>query len=706
MAAIGQIRKHSGLLIVIIGIALAAFVLGDFLKPSRSSQRLYIGEVAGEEISSIDFNTEVEERLETTRNQRQQERLSPQDIFQVKQSVWTQMVEEIVLGKEYDKLGISVTSDELSDQILGAQPHQFVRQSFTNPNTGAYDPEMVKSFLQNLNSADPDMKKRYLTLEAMVKDDHRKNKFQNLLTKAYYVPEQFAEFDWNQKNASAEIRYVASKYSSISDSAVDVTDNELMTYYNDHLYQYEQDETRAIEYVIFEVQPSSDDRKEIASQVNQFYKEFKDITEIATFVNSVSDDRYDSTYKKESDLSVRIAAEMMESPIGTMVGPYVENETYHITKLINRQERPDSIMMSQILISYATAPAAAGINDRTKEVAETLLDSLLKVLNKNPGKFEDIALNFSDYPTVEEDKGEIGWVIDGQQGFNNFFVAGMDLKVNDLDEMETALGYHIIKATEKTDPIEKVRIATITRAIEPSSETFQQVYIEASEFAGENNTEAKFNVAVEEDGLNKRTSDRISEMSNRLAGIENGRQVIRWSFFESTTIGKVSPVFEDEKKYIVAVLTQIREKGVMPFDEVKEQIKPLVINQKKADMLIDQINNLGTTDLNQIASRLNESVDSTNIKFTSRNIPGFGSEYELIGKIFTLEPGVNSGPIKGNNAVFVVQVDEVTLPDTPANYTVNASMLERRFSSRITGNSYLKVLKDQVEIVDNRLLYY
>lgn len=706
MAAIGQIRKHSGLLIVIIGIALAAFVLGDFLKPSGSNQRLYIGEIDGEEIPSIKFNNDVEERLEATRNQRQQERLSPQDIFQIKQGVWNQMVEEIILGKEYDKLGLSVTPEELSDQILGDSPHQFVKQSFTNPNTGTFDPEMVKSFLQNLNSADPGMKRRYLNLEKMVKQDHRKNKFQNLLTKGYTVPEKIAELDWNQKNASADIRFVAAKYSSIPDSTVMVSDSELKTYYNNHLYNYDQDESRAIDYVIFDVQPSSDDRKQIASYVNELYKELKSVSDVATLVNSVSDTRYDSTYKKESELPARIATNMMESPLETMVGPYVENETYYIAKLVDKQERSDSLNMSQILISYATAPAAAGINDRTQEAAEALKDSLMQVLKKNPGKFEEIAVNFSDYPTVDEDKGVIGWVIDGQPNFANFYNTGMNMKVDGLDEMETALGYHIVKLTEKTDPIPKVRVAMISRSIEPSSETFQQVYIKASEFAGENNTQAKFDAAVEEQGLNKRTSDRISEMGNRLAGVEDGRQIIRWAFSETTSIGKVSPVFEDEKKYVVAILTKVRKKGTMAFDEVKEQIRPLVLNQKKADMLIEKINGFGTTDLNQIAKQLNESVDTTNLKFTARNIPGFGSEYELIGKIFTLEPGVNSGPIKGNNAVFVVQVDDITRPTAPANFAANATALQRNFDSRITGNSYLNVLKEKVEINDNRPMFY
>lgn len=492
----------------------------------------------------------------------------------------------------------------------------------------------------------------------------------------------------------------------MNDSAVTVTDDDLETYYDKNLYQYAQDETRSIDYVVFDVQPSSEDRKTIANTVNKLYKEFTNISDVAVFVNSVSDDKYDSTYKKESELAVRIAKDMFESPIGTLVGPYVENETYHIAKLINRQARPDSIEMSQILLSYATAPAGMEISKRTKEEAKTLRDSLIVVLKKNPEKFDDIAIKYSDYPSAKEDKGVIGWVEDGNPGFATFYKSGLALKDNELGELETSLGLHIVKVTKKTKAIEKVRLAIVTRAIEPSSATFQEKYIQASMFSSLNNTLEKFDTAVVNQGLNKRSADRLTEMSNRLAGIENSRQIIRWAYFDNTEIGDVSPVYQDEKKYIVATLKSISKKGNTPFAEVKEQIRPLVVNQKKAEILEARINAFGTTDLYQIATRLNESVDTAIISFSSRNLPGFGSEYELIGKVFTLEPKVNSGPIKGNNGVFVVIADEIKRPDEQANYTANAGMIQRWFASQFMGSAFMNALKEKATIEDNRLMVY
>ncbi|MFP4469291.1 MAG: peptidylprolyl isomerase [Bacteroidales bacterium] len=709
MAVIGQIRKHSGLLIVIVGIALAAFVLGDFIRPSQKHQQNYIGEIAGTEIPIQEFNQKVDEQLQIRREQQQTENVSAQDVFQIKQGVWNQMVEEVIMGQQYEKVGLTVTSEELSDQILGDQPHNFVQQSFRNPNSGTFDPEMVKSFLQNLDQQSPDMRRRYLSLEQMVKEDRLQTKYKNLLTSAYHIPEAMAQLDFGNKNKSADIRFVAAKFASIADSLVTVSDSDMKAYYEEHKYNYKQDETRSIDYVIFEVKPTAEDRKEIAEMVNELYEEFGEIQEaeeLETFINSVSDTRYDSTYKKKEELPARIADEIFESPAGTMVGPYVENETYHIAKLVDRQQRPDSIMMSQILISYATAPAGMDISERTYEEAEALYDSLYNVLKRNPGEYEDLAVEFSDYPSAPEDKGEIGWVIDGNSGFSNFYNHGVKLGEGEIGQMESALGLHIIKVTEKTEPVEKARIAILTRDIEPSNETYQDVYMQASRFAGENSTLAQLDTAAANQGLNVRSADRLGKMANRIAGVDYARQIIRWAFLDRTELDDVSPVFEDENRYIVAALKEIRDEGYTAFEQVKEQIRPIVTNQKKAQQLVERIEGFNSNDLYAIAAQLNEQVDTTNLDFTARNIPGFGSEYEVIGEIFTLEAGQLSQPLKGNNAVFVVMVDQFNDADPNASLASTKRQLHTSFESKMNTREYFKALEEQAEIEDNRLMFY
>ncbi len=707
MALIGQIRKHSGLLVVIIGVALAAFVLGDFLKPSQGYQENYIGEIAGEEIPSQDFFQKVNEQEQVTKEQRKTDNLDPQDVFQIKQSIWTQLVQEIIMSQEYEKIGLTLTTDELTDQILGDNPHKYVQQSFTDPNTQTFNHEMVTSFLQNLDGQSPDMKRRYLNLEKMVKEDRLKTKYNTLIIKAYSIPDAFAKLDYENNNRKVNFRYVAPKFGSVADSLVNITNDDLMAYYEEFKYNYKQDELRSLDYVVFNIKASTEDRTNIANEVNRLYQEFKTTDDVTLFVNSVSDNRYDSTFKKKSELPVSIANDMFESPVGTMVGPYIENEIYNIAKLIERKMRPDSIMMSQLLISYATAPSGMGLSERTQEEAETLMDSLLTVLEKDPSKFDTITVQFSDYPTAADDKGDLGWMVDGDPGFGLFFKEGLDVKVDGIKEMETALGYHIIKVTGKTEPIEKVRVAIVTRAIEPSNITFQDVYLQASAFAGENPTMAQFDTAVVNQGLNKRTADRLNKMSNRIAGVENPRQIIRWAYSINTKMGSVSPVFEDGKTYIVAILKDITPEGYTPFEKVKEQIRPLVVNLKKGDVLVDRINALNSDDLYQIAMEMGEKVDTaTDINFMARNIPGFGRENEVIGKLFTLEVEKISKPVKGNNAVFVIVIDEIKDPKDINVYSIYANQMKTAFKTKVTSNGPYRALEENTEIIDNRLMYY
>ena len=706
MAVIGQIRKHSGLIIVIVGVALAAFVLGDFLQPRNKYQVNYIGEIAGEEILAQDFNSKVEEQIQIRREQQQSDKLSEQDAYQIRQGVWNSMVEEIIMGQEYKKLGLTVTSEELSDQILGPEPHRFVQQSFKNPNTQTFDREMVQNFLQNLDEQQPDMKRRYLNLEKMVKEDRLKTKFKTLLTKSYYIPSAFAKLDYENKTKSVDFRFVAPKFTSISDSMVKVSDNDLKSYYEEFIYNYQQEDVRNIDYVVFDVKATAEDRQAISTEINKIYQEFQTTQDITTFINSVSDNRYDSTFKKQTELPARIANTVMTAPIGQFISPYIENETYYVTKLVDRQARPDSIKMSQILISYETAPAGMNINKRSELSAMFLVDSIITALKKSPEKYEQMAVKYSDYPSADQDKGDIGWMTDGDAGYSNFFNEGMKLKKGEVAKMESPLGYHIIKVTEKTKEIEKVRIAVVTRAIEPSNQTYQDVYIQASKFSGENRTLAQFETAVTNQGLTKKSADNLAQMANRIAGIDNPRQIIRWAFVEKTKPGDVSPVFEDGTRYVVAVLKDVGLKGNTPFEKVKEQIRPLVVNKKKAEILTDRVRNLNSKDLYLIASSMGEKVDTAkSINFTSRNIPGFGRENEVVGKLMTIQPG-NFEIIKGNNAVFVVVVDKINEPAPVSDHTMYANQLKGTLSTKLNSNAYFKALEKDTEITDNRLLFY
>jgi peptidyl-prolyl cis-trans isomerase D len=708
MALIGTIRKHSALAVILVGVAISAFIVSDLFTGKRGSKRSLpsVGTIAGEEITVKDYNQRVEDNIEIQRNNQNKENLTAQETFDIRQNTWTQYLNEIIMGKEYERLGLSVTTDELYDLVQGPRPHSLIRQYFQDPATKQYSPEMVLNFLQNLDNMKPEVKKQWLNLEKYIKDDRMTQKYQALVSKGYYMPQAFAGMDFTNKKKNAEIRYVAVKYTTIKDEDVVLTDKDYEAYYEKNKHMYEQEPSRDLDYVIFEVLPSAEDRSQTRESVYQVYDDFRNTPDYITFVNSTSDKRYDSTWFKKGQLPVMIDSLLFSSAVGTFVPPYEENNAWHMARLMDIQARPDSMKAEHILITYQGAYRAAESVTRTKEEAERLSDSLMNVLNADKTKLKALAFQLSNDASAKENNGDLGWFADGSMiyQFNEAVLKG---NVGDLVKVATPFGFHIIKITGKKEPVTKIRVAVIDRAIAPSSKTFQDVYTQASSFAGENNTRTKFETAVTDQGLNKRSATYLREMGNSIPGIDYPREIVRWAFYEGIKTGEVSPVFDIGGSYVVAVLTVIREKGIMPLEQMKDNIKNFVLNEKKASMIKEKINSSGSSDIYQIARDFNTKVDTNlTLTFSSRNIPGFGSEFQVIGEIFAMNEGDLSEPIQGNGGVFVVKVDRFYEPAQAPNYNSNRDQMMAAFRSRMNSNPMFSALQKKAKIEDNRLLYF
>ncbi len=711
MAVISRIRKHSTLLVIIVGVALASFVLGDFLNPRKNKmaqKSVNVGVVNGQEITGKEFNNKVEESLEIQRQNNQSENISNDEAFTVRQTIWDQMVSEILLGEQYNKLGLGVSVDELDDQIRGTEPHNYIQQNFRDPNTGTFDPNTVTQFLQNFNQLDPSIQKRYLMLEKMVKDDRARTKYNNLIGHGYYVPTVFAQKDYEEKNTKATIRITGLKYTTIPDTSVFLTEGDYQKYYNEHKGEFKQEPMVDLDYVVFEVVPSAEDRQAQAEEMTRAYSDFQTTLNVPSFVNTYSDVRYDSTWFGPGKLPVRIDSVMFNSPVGTYYPPYIENDTYYMSRLMDIQMRSDSLRASHILVAYKGAQGAGEMITRTKEQAEKRADSLMNVVKNTVERFSFYAREFSDDPSADQNGGDLDWFADGAMvpAFNQAVLNG---NVGDIVKTETPFGFHIIHITGKKDPTKKVRVAIVSRAIEPSKETYQKIFLEASDFATRNNTREKFDIAVIDQGLNKRTADNQVRMSNSIPGVEYPRQILFWAFNEKTTEGSVSPVYDMGKSCVVALLKKRYEKGTAPLDAIKTRIEPLVRREKKAEILIGRIGQATgqTRDLATIARQLNSTVDTLrNITFGSTNLPGgYGPEKDVIGTIFSLNQGQTAGPIKGTQGVYMVTVDAFEKPAALSDYTQQKKTLFNAAKGRAGREAY-NALLENAELEDNRIMFY
>ncbi|MEI6696041.1 MAG: SurA N-terminal domain-containing protein [Bacteroidota bacterium] len=708
MAIIGTIRKRSGLLVILIGIAIAGFVLQDAVKSSKGLNNKKLGVVNGTDITYPEFEKKMEAQVEQMKQQQRKDQLSPQELFQVRQSVWNQLVSDILMKKEYEELSIEVSPDEMNDMFYGKFLHQFIVQNFTNPKTGQVDRQRVMSIINGFETMKPEEQKQWKTLEEGIKADRIRTKYNNLISKSFYMPKAFAKKAYEAQSDFVKLRLVSVDFTSVSDSAVLLTDKDYETYYEEHKQEFDQEPSRDLDYVMFEVLPSKEDQAATTKQVNDLFSEFQTSDNIPEFVNSVSDKRYDSTFIKKGVLPYRIDSVMFNASVGTIIAPILDNGSYKMAKLMDAQMRPDSMRARHILLSFQGAYGAAETVKRTKEEAKKIADSLRVMIQKDTTKFAGIAASTSDDPSAKENKGDLNWFADQTMvaPFNEAVVKG---KVGDVVVVESAFGYHVINITGKKIPEKKIRVALVTRSLEASNQTYKNVFALANKFASENTSLDQFENTIKKEGLNKRTAEYIQPMSDNIPGVENARELVKWAFNEDTKKNDVSKqVFEFDNKFVVAVVKEKREKGIAPLAQIKQRLEFVVKRDKKALLIQEKLNTAlaATKDLNQLALKFNTKVDTVEqLNFAAYNVGRKGYEPEVIGTTFTMKKSAVSKPIKGYSGVYVVCVDDIIKAPAAKDYTMVKMQLQGMFQQRV-GNDTYKAIQDKAKIEDNRIFFY
>ena len=702
MAAIGNIRKHYGLLVVIVGLALLAFVLGDLLKSTNSRRTTNVAIVGNEKITYQDYSNLVNLNLENTKANNGGSLTADQN-YSVHANTLEQMIKEIIMKKEYKNLGLVVSSDELYDQFLGENPNQYVVQSFTNAE-GKFDSELVKTYLREFQTLTPEMQANWLNFERAIKDDRLNTKYENLLKKGFYLPNKLAARYYSDKNDKVSAEVYAVRYSTVADSTVVVNAADNKAFYNENKNKYQTDATRSIDYVIFEIAPSQADVEYSKNFVNDLKKDFAEIENAANFVNANSDLAFDSTWKSRKDVPAELEKAIFDgnNGVGFVYGPYENGGYYNVAKVLEMENRSDSLMASHILVGYKGALRSAAT--RTKEEAQALADSLLKVIKKDNSKIETLAKSFSDDPSAQTNNGDLGWFTDGMMVYTfNEFV--QDNKVGTIGMVETPFGFHIIKVTDRNEATPKARIAVVAHEITASTATYQNIFAEANRFVTENTTAEEFNAAIEEQGLNKRAFPTLRTNTNRITGISNPRQIVRWAFDENTEVGDMSTIFDLDDMYVVAVLTKAIPEGIAPMEEVAERNSYLIKKEKKGAMLAEQAKAYGT-DYQKMIDNMKGEKSTVDVTFEGRGFGNFGVEDKVIGTVMGMKAGETSEPIAGGNGLYVVKVTKETPAVATTDYTNIVKEQRSKFVNQIINNAAYSALKDNVKIEDNSILFY
>jgi peptidyl-prolyl cis-trans isomerase D len=702
MATLQNIRNRGGMMIaIVIGLALGAFILGDMLnsgsKLMRPSQ-MRIAEINGESVQYPDFQKKVEALAEVYKMNTQQTQIDENTWEQMREQVWQGYLQENILGKATEDLGINVSAEELFDLVQGANPHPIIQQLFRNQQTGQVDKSTIIQFLKSLETnATAEQKAYWLYIENQIKLDRLRAKYSSLVSKGLYVTTEEAKKSLVEKNKSANIQYVVLNYSSVPDADVKVSDDELKAYFNQHKDEYKEESTRNIEYVTFEVLPSEADKAATQKWLNDSKTEFSTVTDNAQYINVNSDTRFDPSFSKKEDMTPAIADWAFSAKPGDFYGPYLENGEYKLAKVDQFKMLPDSAQASHILISAQTAGSI--------QKAKAIADSLKRNIDLG-GNFAELALKYSEDAGSKMKGGDLGW-FKRKQMVPEFEEAVFSGEVNKLYVVESRYGFHVIKPTKKGKETNQVRLAILSKKIEPSTETYQKVYSETSKFASENQTLDAFNKAVVDQKLDKKVAI-LKENDREVVGLESSRQLVRAAF--TAERGKMlvnnegSTIFEYGNKFVVGAMTRSTEAGESTFEDAKIRVDLVVRKEKKAQLLADKLKNAGL-DLATVASKLSTEVkEASGINFTSFSIPVLGFEPAVIGAACSLPEGKVSTPIEGNNGVYLAKVTSVTT-GTDNNVKGEKIRLAQSIDSQISSQLF-ESLKKLAEIDDKRSKFY
>lgn len=705
MATLQNIRNRGSLMIaIVIGLALGAFILGDMLNSGSNLMRpsqMEIAEIDGESVQYPDFQKKVEELSEIYKMNSQQAQIDENTWEQIREQVWQAYLQENILTKASEKLGISVSVEELFDLVQGSNPHPIIQQLFKNPETGAVDKSMMINFLKSLETtATPQQKSYWLYIENQIKQDRIKTKYNSLVSKGLYVTSEEAKKSLEAKNKNASFQYLVLNYSTVSDAAVTVSDSDLKEYYNQHKDLYKQDKTRKIEYVTFEVLPSAADNSATQKWVTDSKPEFAAATDNAQYVNVNSDTRFDPGYMKKEDLPANISEWAFAAQPGDVYGPYFENNEYKLVKIDQFKMLPDSAQASHILINPQTYGSV--------EKARAFVDSLKRNIELG-GSFTEAAMKYSEDKGSKMNGGDVGW-FKRKQMVPEFEEAVFSGEVNKLYIAGTQFGFHLVKPTKKGKETNQVRIATLSRKVVASTETYQKAYSETSKFASENQSFEEFNKAVLDQKLDKKLAT-LKENDREVTGLEYSRALVRAAF--AAEKGKIlvnnegSPIFEFGNKFVIGAMTEATEEGPSSFEEAKIRVDLAVRKEKKAQMLIEKVKTAaaGQSDLASIASKLSIVVqDAPAVNFTTYSIPNAGFEPALVGSVSVLPEGKISAPIEGNAGIYLTKVTSV-VNNADTDLKGEKLRLAQSMGYR-AGSQVFESLKKVVDIQDKRAKFY
>ncbi|WP_353721773.1 peptidylprolyl isomerase [Dyadobacter sp. 676] len=705
MALINKIREKSGIAVTVIAISLILFMVGgDLLGPNSllgGNDNQIVGEIAGKEINIKDFQSRVDGFRQNYEAQSGRS-LNEGELASLRDQAWNQFVVDIAYKKQYDKLGLTVTDEELYDMVQGNHISPSILQAFSDPTTGRFDKNAVINYLKNLKTLPLEQQKSWENFEKSLREERTRTKYENMLRLSTYTPKAQAEKEYIAQNTKANLRYLYVPFFSVVDTTIKVTDSQLQDYLNAHKKEYKGTDTRSIEYVTFPVQPAKDDSAALYTEIKELARGLATAQSDSAFA-AMNTDIPMPINQSYATMSDQLKEAVKTFIPGGVYGPYREGNTYYIYKYGGtRSDSVYSAKASHILIR------AENQSDSAKAAARTKAEGILAQI-KAGANFEALAATSSADPGSAQRGGDLGYFQNNGAMVKPFEEAVFSATAPGLIPrlVESQFGFHIIKVTApKSNTL--YRIATIAKTIAPSQATRDEAYRKADEFANSVKSREQFEEAVKKNkALVLATANRIPESATNINAIQNAREIVRWAFKEDTKPSTVSPVFETEEQYVVAVLTGKSDAKDVKVDDFRDELTTKVRNQIKAEQITAKLKG-ATGSLEDIAKKYGAGalVESANdISLATGFLTSAGFDPIALGKAFGLKAGQKSGVFTGENGVFIMELTSKTDAPKIADFTQYKTQLTQSLESRM---SYLvnEAIRENAKIEDRRAKFF
>ena len=711
MAALGKIRKRGVALVIIIGLGLFAFIAEEAFRSceaTKNQQRQQIGEVLGNKINVQEFQTLVDEYQEVVKMSQGVDNLSEEQLNSLKDEVWNSFVNEQIVKSEADKIGLTVTDEELQNMMKEGTNPMLMRTPFVNQQTGRFDVTMLTKFLADYkkNASNPQMAESYQRIykywqfiEKQLRQQTLAQKYQALIANAMLTNPVSAKKAFEGQNQESDVQLASIAYNTINDNDVKIDEKELKAKYDEQKEMYKQTvETRDIKYVSYQVVASAADRKALMTTMQDASNKLQSGATPAEVVRKAqSQFPYTGIAATKRAYPSDIAAKLDSMSVGQTTAPFETkfDNTLNVVKLISKTMMPDSIEYRQIQVGGETVEAARKTADSiyTALKAGADFDEIAKKYGQTAQKQWLTSAMYENSNTMDEES-------------KNYLNSINTLGVNELKNLEFSQGNIVLQVTARKAMVEKYDVAVIKHTIDFSKDTYSEAYNKFSQYVSENKTIADLEKNAAKFGFRVQERKDLFNSEHNVVGLRSTREAMKWIF--DAKDGEVSPLYEcgNNDNLLVVALTGIHPVGYRSLDAVKEMVKSEVLRDKKFEQIKAKF--AGVADI-EAAKAKGARIDSVNqVTFSA---PVFvqatgASEPALSGAIAASKQGdFSKSLVKGNGGAYLFKVlKKADREGVKYDEKTTEQMLKQQAVQ--AASRFIQELYQKANVVDNRYLFF